>query len=81
MFDKNHYRDHPLPDVPPAPQLRSPAQQVFDQICPPTPNPYTEEELEFMAAPLTPQEERQEQRERQAKRTKNQRSRQWWNNR
>jgi hypothetical protein len=82
MFDSRDYKK-PVTSPPYAAsmQSRSPAQRVLNQICPPTPNPYSEEELSYMAAPLTPAEERQAQRERQAKRTKNQRSRQWWNHR
>lgn len=82
MFDSRDYKK-PLASPPyaPEPAPRSPAQQVFDQICPPTPSPYSEEELSYMAAPLTPAEERQAQRKRQAQRAKNQRSRQWWNHR
>lgn len=56
-------------------------KRVLLQLFPPDPNPLSEEELEFMAAPLTAEEQRQEDRSRQAERTKNQRSRQWWNHR
>lgn len=57
------------------------AQRIFDTICPPAPSKYTEEELAEMAAPLTPEEIRRDQMEKTAARTKNQRSRQWWNHR
>jgi len=56
-------------------------KRIFDQLFPPDPNPPSPEELEFMAAPLTAAEQRQEDRARQAERTKNQRGRQWWNHR
>jgi hypothetical protein len=56
-------------------------KRILNQLFPPDPNSPTEEELEFMAAPLSAAEQRQEDRERQAKRMKNQRSRQWWNHR
>jgi len=61
--------------------MRASAQRVWDQIRPPTPSPYTEEELSEMAAPMSATEVRQDQLEKTAERTKNQRSRQWWNHR
>ena len=61
--------------------MKSTAKQVLDQIYPPTASPYTDDELSEMAAPLSSKEIEQERRDRIDRRTKNQRSRQWWNNR
>lgn len=61
--------------------MKTAAQRLLEQIYPPVPSPYSEEELACMAAPPTREEAEQDRRRKQADRTKNQRSRHWWNHR
>lgn len=59
---------------------RSPAQRVFDQICPPVPVDIAID-LDEYAAPPSKEEILRERKIKEARRSQNQRCRKWWNHR